>query len=41
MRWVKETFWPPFLSCLRRVSIAVTVMVRNEVAVGIERLSSM
>jgi hypothetical protein len=41
MRWVNETFWPPALSCLRRVSIAVTVIVRNEVAVGIERDSSM
>src|SRR3954468_18886706 len=41
MRWVKETFWPAFLSSLRRASIVVTVTVRNEVAVGIERLSSM
>src|SRR3954453_5031197 len=41
MRCVKETFWPAFLSSLRRASIVVTVMVRNEVAVGIERLSSM
>ena len=37
MRWVKETFLPPFLSCLRRSSRVVTVSVRKEVAVGIER----
>ena len=41
IRCVNETFWPPALSCLRRPSIAVTVTVRNEVAVGIDRLSSM
>src|SRR3954469_13309257 len=41
MRWVNETRWPASLSCLRRPSIAVTASVRNEVAVGIDRLSSM
>ena len=41
MRWVNETFWPAFLSCLRRPSMTVTVIVRNEVAVGMARLSSM
>ena len=41
IRCVKETFCPASLSCLRRPSMAVTVSVRNEVAVGIERLSSM
>jgi hypothetical protein len=41
IRWVKETFCPASLSCLRRASIAVTVMVRNDVAVGISRDSSM
>src|SRR4051795_876402 len=41
MRWVNETRWPASLSCLRRPSIDVTAIVRNEVAVGIDRLSSM
>ena len=41
IRCVNETFWPASLSCLRRPSICVTVSVRNEVAVGIDRLSSM
>ena len=41
IRWVNETFWPAAFSCLRRASRVVTVSVRNEVAVGIERLSSM
>src|SRR4051794_1877874 len=41
MRWVKETRCPASLSCLRRPSIVVTASVRNEVAVGIDRLSSM
>jgi len=37
----KETRLPASLSCLRRPSSVVTVMVRNEVAVGIFRDSSM
>src|SRR4051795_3589542 len=41
MRCVNETRWPASLSCLRRPSIVVTASVRNEVAVGIDRLSSM
>src|SRR3954454_23747748 len=41
MRWVNETRWPESFSCLRRPSIVVTASVRNEVAVGIDRLSSM
>ncbi len=41
IRCVKETRWPASLSCLRRVSRFVTVKVRNEVAVGIARDSSM
>src|SRR3954468_431254 len=41
MRWVNKTRWPASLSCLRRPSIVVTASVRNEVAVGIDRLSSM
>ena len=41
IRCVKETLWPASLSCLRRWSSTVTVIVRNEVAVGIERLWSM
>src|SRR3954449_5100144 len=41
MRWVKETRCPASLSCLRRPSIVVTASVRNEVAVGIDRVSSM
>ena len=30
-------FWPADFSCLRRASSVVTVRVRNEVAVGIDR----
>src|ERR687892_151380 len=41
MRCVNETRLPASLSCLRRPSIVVTAIVRNEVAVGIDRLSSM
>src|SRR3954454_21032396 len=41
MRWVNETRSLASLSCLRRPSIDVTASVRNEVAVGIDRLSSM
>ena len=41
IRCVKETRWPASLSCLRRLSSVVTVSVRNEVAVGIARDSSM
>src|SRR3954453_18696099 len=41
MRWVNETRCPASLSCLRRPSIDVTAIVRNEVAVGIDRLSFM
>ncbi len=41
IRCVNETFRPAAFSCLRRASRVVTVSVRNEVAVGIERLSSM
>ena len=38
---MKETRWPASLSCLRRASSVVTVSVRNEVAVGTWRDSSM
>ena len=41
IRCVKETFRPAALSCLRRVSRFVTVIVRKDVAVGICRDSSM
>ena len=41
IRCVKETLWPASLSSLRRASSVVTVSVRNEVAVGIDRDSSM
>ena len=41
IRCVKETRWPASLSCLRRASSVVTVRVRNEVAVGTWRDSSM
>ena len=41
IRCVNETRRPASLSCSRRPSSTVTVSVRNEVAVGIERLSSM
>ena len=38
---VNETFLPAALSCLRRASSTPTASVRNDVAVGIDRLSSM
>src|SRR3954453_16834568 len=41
MRWVNETRCPASLSCLRRPSIDVTAIVRNEVAVGIDQLAFM
>ena len=41
IRWVNETRRPACFSCSRRWLRVVTVSVRNEVAVGIERLSSM
>src|SRR3954447_537047 len=41
IRWVKESFLPAPLSCLRRPSSESTSMVRKLVAVGIERLSFM
>ena len=40
-RWVNETRWPASFSCVRRWASVVTVIVRNEVAVGMARLSSM
>ncbi len=41
IRCVNETRWPASLSWARRCSSTLTVSVRKEVAVGIERLSSM
>src|SRR4051794_40679991 len=41
IRWVKESFLPAALSALRLVSRMSTSSVRNEVAVGIDRLSFM
>ncbi len=41
MMWVKETFCPAALSSRRRASMVETTRVRKEVAVGMERLSSM
>src|SRR4051812_40336504 len=41
IRWVKESFLPAPLSCLRRPSSVSTSTVRKLVAVGIERLSFM